>query len=93
MGTATDQTAVPLRKPPLRVPIPFPSAYECIVRDRTNRNSQKLVLCDPHFEEARKRALVVLTGSISPATCCDECGREQAEAVATAPQPQIWGGH
>jgi hypothetical protein len=79
---ATDQNASARHR--LRVPIPFPSAYECIVRDRASRNSQKLILCDPHFEEARKRALVVLTGSISPAGACDQCQIEHAAAEESA---------
>jgi hypothetical protein len=72
----------PLRK--LRNPIPIPSAYETIIRDRSNRTQQKLYMCDLHLDIARERALTILTGVIAPAACCDECQREQAVALESA---------
>lgn len=68
----------------LKVPIPIPCAYEVIVRDRANRNQQQLRLCDEHLDRCRKSARVVLTGTLSPVECCDECQREAAAALESA---------
>lgn len=60
----------------LRIPIPIPSAYQVVIRDRANRTSQQLLLCDQHLDIAREKAHVILTGTIAPAAACDECQRE-----------------
>jgi hypothetical protein len=81
--------AAPLRNS-LRTPIPFPTAYETIIKDRVDRKQVKLLLCDLHLDRASESAFCILTGTIAPAACCDQCQIEQAEALATAPRPD-WG--
>jgi len=75
-----------IARPRLRVEIPFPTAYQAIVKDRGNRNQQQLFLCSEHIDQAREVALVVLTGVIGPASACDECQRV-AEAISAAARP------